>query len=386
MASDAPQPPVASGAGGEPAPGAAPRPRRRPARRALLAGAALTGAVAVGGGVTAAMRGGDDEQADVPVPDIAPDDLRRFGVTVRGPGTDGMRPFLDDIRIARELGLGIVRYSIPVWESVVDWGVRDGRYVGPVVLDETQVAVIARALDAVEEGGLASRPMAIGVYPYDDLPDEQIPAVMGGYWRALAGALAPRAPTWQILNEPDGSDFRTFEMLSALEQPEYVQRIADVLGASRDAIHGATPNAEVTTNLYGFPIDDGMLDRWISLWDRLAASADVITVDAYPETSAAALARLGEYVRELAERYDRPVEVGEIGVKTCEECFTEEQQATAYARYLSTLVATPARAVVFYTLHDAGAEDDERFGLIDAAGEPRPAFRMLQSVARRAGS
>lgn len=370
----------------DPDDGAAASPARRgPGRRTLLTGAALAGALAVGGGGTAAVLGREDELAGATVPEIAPADLRRFGFTVRGPKAGDMEPFLEDVRTVRGLGLGTVRYSIPVWESVSDWGVRDGRYVGPVVLDDAQVAVIADALDAVEERGLASRAMAIGVYPHDDLSDEEIPAVMSGYWQALASALAPRAPTWQILNEPDGSDFRTFEMLDPMERPEYVQRIADVLGAARDAIHAATPDAEVTTNLYGFPIDAGMLERWISLWDRLAGSADVITVDAYPETSTAELVRLVDYVRTLADRYGKPVEVGEIGVKTCEECFTTAQQATAYSRYLSALAASPARAVTFYTLRDGGTEDTERFGVIDDAGEGRPAFRVLQSTARDAG-
>lgn len=355
--------------------------RRGPGRRTLLTGAALAGAVAAGGAAAAHLATRAPAALEgVRIPELAAEDLTRFGFTIRGPVLDAMEPFEEDLRVVRDLGLGSVRFSLPIHESAADWGVRGGAVVGPVVLDEAWTGVIVSALDAAAEHGLAVCAMGIGVYPHEDLPDALLPQVMASYWGALAAAVAPRTPQWQILNEPDGSDFRTYEMLDPLARPDYVDRLAALLGAVREAIHAVMPGSEVTTNLYGFPVDAAILERWTTLLDVLAPHLDAITVDAYPETGSSALVHLVEYLDVLAERYGKPVHVGEIGVKTCAACSTVAEQTGAYARYLRSLTASRARSVHFYTLRDQ-EDDTERFGVLDAEGRERPAFRLLQETA-----
>lgn len=352
--------------------------RRGPRRRRLLSGAALAGAVVVGGGSVVLSRSEPDTPVPgVAIPDIAPAHMARFGFTISNPSPDGMDEFIADLDVVQRLGMGAVRFSAPIYEIAADWGVRDGRPGGTVRLDPTWLRALTECIDLALGRGLQVCVMAIGVYPGEDVADEDLPAVMSRFWTALASALAPRELLWQILNEPDGSDFRTYETLQPLDHPDYVRRIAEIVGTARDAIHAAAPGSRVTTNLFGFPIDEDIVVRWEALLDVIAPSVDVITVDAYPETGELRLEILVRHLARLRERYGKPLEVGEIGVKTCAECFTEREQAESYASYLEALQSSAAETVYFYALRDDPGRDSERFGVIAESGRAKPAIGVI---------
>lgn len=351
--------------------GDAPRPRRR----RVLTGAALTAATL--GGIAGGARLVSDRQVR--------GQLGRFGMTITDPAPGRMDAFREDLDTVQALGLSAVRFGAGTHELVSDWGVRDGRFTGEVALSDDGIEALARGIDEAEERGLRSCVMTIGVYPGDDVSEAVFAEVMADYWHRVSLRLAPRAPLWQVFNEPDGDHYRTLEPSRALEDPSYVEELAASLDLARRSIQAATPTAQVTTNLSGFPVDEALGERWTSLLDRLAPSLDVITVDAYPETDPARTRLLASLLDDLRERYGKPVEVGEIGMKTCPECFTLEEQSEAFSMYLDRLAGSAARTVYFYRLRDSDPQTGEgSFGILEQDGSDKPVVRVIRRAAREA--
>lgn len=360
---------------------AADRPRRSPGRRRVLAGAALAGAVAVGGGgllIAHELSDDDGGLKGVTVPDLSAKALTRFGFTISNPTPDGTSQFRKDLDEVRDLGLGAVRFSAPVHEMVTDWGVRDGKASGRVRFDGSYVSALIDGLDEAEKRGLDACMMVIGVCPDESLSDDELVRVMGNYWRALAAAIAPRTPQWQVFNEADAAHFRNQGDVDVLaENSPYLDLLSRALGTARDAVHAETPGAEVTTNLFGYPVDEELLPRWRTILDRLADSVDVITVDAYPETKKENLQRLVDDLASLRAEYGKPVVLGEIGMKVCAKCFTLTEQVQAYSAYLTSLAHSAAQSVYFYKLRDPSSD---QFGVLDDHGKPRPAYTLLKKT------
>lgn len=373
---------------------------RRPTRR-LVAGAGLLSALGLVG-CTAEHRLGADGAAGplaVPAPGDAPGDgatptpnagpsaapmgldpsRTEIGITITNPSADDREGFIADLEEAATLGMTWVRFAVVAHDVVDGWGDGDR----PVELDEDEMEALVWGIDQATARDLRVCLMTVDA-PVPDVDPETSLAMLRHYWEALADALAPGVPQWQIFNEPDGQHFQTFEAFSVGPSEEYLGHLAECLSVAREVIHSRNPDALVTTNLYGFPVNDATEESWVRVLDAIARSIDVITLSAYPQLNEGELLELPERIQRLEERYGLDVVIGEIGLQTCEDCFTEQQQASAFDRYLEALAASRARVVFFYELRDSDGETGEgTFGVLRADGTEKPAHDVLGRAAAR---
>lgn len=338
-------------------------------RRRVLIGSAL--ALALGGGGVALTR---LRQGAGP--------LHPFGFTVATARPGAMDLFEADLDTVAGLGMGSVRIGAVAEHIVADWGVEGGRYTGAVGLSEEGMSALDRGLDLARDRDLAIYLMSVDAYAGEAIPDEDFDRLMHDYWTALAERFADRVSLWQIFNEADGSHYRTYEKVDAAVDAAYAADLARQVAAARDAIRAVRGDARVTMNLGGYPVDAALFARWETVLDTLAPSLDVVTVDAYPDLSDAALSALVTELGDLRERHGKPVAIGEIGLPTCPTCYTAQQQSEAYERYVAALGDAGLEGVYFYMLRDAeGTDPESSFGVADADGRAKPSLTRLEEIA-----
>jgi hypothetical protein len=326
----------------------------------------VVGAAAVSAGVL--LTASSSARAEPAVP------LGRFGITIAG-SRDGGLGLQRELDLATELGLGWVRFGVDIDAVVRSWG--DAQ--NPVDMDEQGLEALARDVAAVRQRGLQVCLLLVDARTGDDLDEPAFLQRMREYWDAVARAVGDQSYVWQVFNEPDGWDPRSTEPLEGEATPAYLAFLARALGEAQAALHRHAPRALVTTNLYGYPVDDARERRWTEIFDVIAPNLDVLTVDAYPDLDAEALDALPARAKRLADRYGTSMMIGEIGLPTGDDRFDEADQADAYARYVEVLDEPSLLASFFYELRSA---DGSGFGILREGGNPKPAFTVL----RRAGS
>lgn len=347
----------------------------RPRRRSVVRGATLLAGLGLLAGPGAGC-------APRPDPNGA---LRRFGFTMGDPAWTSRDRLRQDLDAIAGLGMGWARFAVRADLTVAAWG-DPGQ---PVRLHESTLETIGWTIDEARARGLEVILMVIDVYPDADAPDDVLTAKQRDYWEQLGRAFADRVGTWQIFNEADGATYRIYQDPGIDESGRvddagrrYLADLAAKLAVGQEAIHAANPEARITTNLFGYPVDDAIEHRWRTVLDAIAPSLDLITLDMYPQLFEDAIAGMPARLQRISERYGLPVMVGEIGLQTCSECFTEQEQADAYEDYVAALDGSIAEAIVFYDLRE-GRVDGGRstFGVLHENGAPKPAHTALEGIA-----
>lgn len=357
-------------------------PRRRTLR--LLGAGALGAATLTGGaaGVPSAPLPVDPVPGPAPEPAAEPaaSPLHRFGFTIEQPAEDPPEMITASLEAVASLGMGWVRFGIAASSAVTSWGAPDG----DIAVNADAIAAVADAIDAAHGRGLQVCLMLIDVYPDPAAPEDVFVHKTAQLWTQLGRELGGRADTIQIFNEADGAHYRTFTDVGNPPTPEYLTELASRLALARDTIRAVAPTARITTNLLGYPVDAAREERWHQVLDILAPSLDLVTVDAYPQLREDDIRDLPHTLSRLAERYGKPVSVGEIGLNTCAECNSAEQQATAYGLYADALRDSIAESVFFYQLRDGDpVTPDTSFGVMSRDGTTRkPAWDVLAGRAQ----
>lgn len=325
----------------------------------------VVGAAAVGAGVLLTASGSARAEPAAP--------LGRFGVTIAG-SRDGGLGMARELDLATELGLGWVRFGVDTESVLRSWGDAEN----PVEMDEKGLEVLARDVSDARKRGLQVCLLLVDARTGDDVDESVFLRRMREYWDAIARAVGDQSYVWQVFNEPDGWDPRSTEPLDGEATADYLAFLARALGDAQAALHRHAPHGRVTTNLYGYPVDDARERRWREIFDVIAPSLDVLTVDAYPDLDAAALDALPARAKRLADRYGASMMIGEIGLPTGDDRFDEADQADAYARYVKVLDDPALLASFFYELRST---DGSGFGILQEDGSPKPAFTVLRRAA-----
>lgn len=228
----------------------------------------------------------------------------------------------------------------------------------------------------------------------------------GGFWQAhpeLDGDLA--MTTWEVWNEPYLESFSK----GGTDPVAY----ARLVRATVEAGHAVDPRARFLAAVEaGYDPGDGTSRNWAD--DLFAADPALgpllggVVVHPYAPGSPLApaskrelrFARTEELLataRRNGVTAQRPLWITELGWSTCSKrppCTSREEQATYWRQALERLAQPPLRgavaAVLGYRLRDIGGDGPEDtladFGLLTAAGEPKPAWAVVRRAARRAAA
>jgi len=273
------------------------------------------------------------------------------------------------------------------------------------------------ALEAAATRGLRVLPLLLGTPAWAGpeslgLPDDEATLAAfaaraaarygpgGEFWTQRPQLDPSLAPRWfEIWNEP------YFEMFArtGVDPAAYGRLAAAVARAGRDA----NPRtrwlvaAELT-----YEDAAGERRRWLepllAAAPELAEAVDGLAVHPYsygpPRGEQVPLEFRFDRTAAIAARFERltgrrlPVWITEIGWSTCSlrpECVSDETQAAHYALLLGIVRRPPlnrtVRAVFAYHLRDfpdRAADDREaHFGLLDVAGDPKPAWWVVRRAA-----
>lgn len=292
-----------------------------------------------------------------------------------GPSHMTQEQFDADLTTLVELGMSWIRIAVVAETVVEEWGFASG----DVMVDRGMLEKMARGAARARERGLKVYMIVADIYDNPAAGEDEFLRNMRQYWAGVAEPLVDHVDVWQVLNEPDGAHFRTLETVPIEGRAEYLRLLARTLGAAHEEFERADREVTMTTNLYGYPLDDAMEERWIESLDVLESHLDVLTIDAYPELSEDETVELPRRIDRLRERYGKEVLLGEIGLQTCSHCWTEEQQAQAYAMYIDHYANSSIPVAFFYRLRDDGTDTGEgTFGILRDDDTPKPAFQVIR--------
>ncbi len=200
------------------------------------------------------------------------------------------------------------------------------------------------------------------------------------FYGGLAGRYAGKVAVWQIANEADVHDFRSYDKIMREMPQDYLNAFAGVVQNGSDGIHQADPNALVTVNMsWWFGSGRNLESEGQRLFGAVVNSIDIITFDFYPDTSTANISKMPKIVADFSQKFGKPVIVGELGLPTAS--FSVKDQGHYMGLSVGALkggLVTP-RAVLMYELTDEAniSGNEGSFGFLQTDGTPKPSWQQI---------
>lgn len=195
---------------------------------------------------------------------------------------------------------------------------------------------------------------------------------MRTYWHGLARRFGHDVSVWQIYNEADGASYSTEKPLRTLSA-QYLSGLARMLQVGSRAIKSVNPHTLITTNASGWPVDDGMENKWEQFFDVVGPAVDVIGLDVYPAANVKEIEELPDRVQRIKKRYDKPVIIAEVGLQTCGGCWSEAEQGKYVSLAIDSLRRAKPVAIIVYKWRDT----DGAFGVTRPDGSPKGGFHQI---------
>lgn len=195
--------------------------------------------------------------------------------------------------------------------------------------------------------------------------DQQFREINGSYCKLVSQHIGQYVDLWQIWNEHDGRDFRTFAAITP--NATYLTRFRDCLAYCRDRLreHSTAP---VTTTPFGYPVNQARYDRWVLFFDGIGSALDVIGVHAYPEKAASTIGLVPQYMNQLKTRYGKPVALLEFGLPMVSGYGTETQVGLAIVDQVNAAMSAQPLCATLYQLRDRGqassTNGEDVFGVV----------------------
>lgn len=296
----------------------------------------------------------------------------RIGFTVSAP-EPGLEQFERDIRAVKDLGASWVRFGVVGHKVLRSWS--DG---GRVVIDPERLALYDEAFDLVE-----SLDLEICLLTVDGAPTQENTAeyfdLMDQYWSGLSQRFGSRVSVWQVYNEVSDSDFRTAGAITG-DRDAYYADLDEALGVARRSIHRHAPRVKITTSASGYPVDDSREADWLRFFAGVRGNLDMCTINLYPVVSDEAISSLPDRLERLERSTGLPASVGEFGLQTGPELYTEEQQVESLTKSIEALSQSHAVPVFVYRLRNDGAHNDDGFGLFEIDGTPKSSVEQVAAA------
>jgi hypothetical protein len=297
-----------------------------------------------------------------------------YGFTVSfHPGPDAVNnlsTFKRDVDLLVENGQEWVRFGIIGWEVVETWGDhRSMEWNEPTLKRYDQAIAYAR------NKGLSINLVTADGHMGLDASNARYRAMMGEYWSTLAQRYAPDVKIWQIYNEVDAGHYSQRTVFDGELSDSYLAGLKSMLQIGRKAIKDPSPATLITTNTMGWPMNDTTEERWVKFFDAVGPTLDVIALDVYPAHYTKQIAKLSDRVEHMKSRYDKPVIIAEVGLQTCKECWSEEDQGKFVAAAIHDLAKADPMAIIAYELRDPPKSTG--FGLLHADRTEKEGFNQI---------
>lgn len=287
----------------------------------------------------------------------------RIGFTLSAP-QPGLQDFERDVRRVRKLGAGWVRFGVVGHQVLRSWSDQ-----GKVVFDPDRLSAYDEAFDLVDSLGLGVCLLTVDGAPAAGNTDEYF-ETMDQYWSTLSERFGSRTSVWQVYNEVSDTDFRSAAAITG-DFDEYLSDLDEALGVARESIHRHSPDVKITTSASGYPVNDEREADWLRFFSGVRKNLDMSTINLYPVVSDEAISSLPERLRRLEDSAGLPVSVGEFGLQTGPELYTEDQQVESLTKSIDAFSRTRADPVFVYRLRNDGAHNDDGFGLYEIDGSPK---------------
>jgi hypothetical protein len=307
--------------------------------------------------------------------------ITRYGFTVSfHPGPDAvndLEAFKRDVDLLVENGQEWIRFGIIGWEVVENWGDDQS-----MKWNEEALKRYDQAIAYARNKGLSINLVTADGHMGLDASSAQYRAMMGEYWSTLAARYARDVKIWQIYNEVDAGHYSKQVAFDGAPSDNYLAGLKSMLEIGRKAIKDAHPETLITTNTMGWPMNDATEKRWVKFFDAVGSTLDVIAIDVYPAHYTKQIAKLSERVDTMENRYGKPVIIAEVGLQTCEECWSEEDQGKYVAAAIRDLAAADPMAIIAYELRDPPTSTG--FGVLHADGSEKEGFdRLINAMTNR---
>lgn len=275
----------------------------------------------------------------------------------------GMMVFVAQSTWAQDLaetvatGAGWIRMDIPIGP----YGNLTGSVFTP---DTTQAAFYNQACQQAKAAGLKICLDIGALYPVSG-SEATYNTNNAAYLRSISQNIGQYVDLWQVFNENDGSDYRTQTGIT-MDQP-YLDRFAVAMASARTALQQYS-TAPVTTNPFGYPVDEARYTRWQTFYDTVGASCDVIGVDAYPEKSATNISNIPLFLNRFKARYGKPVAVLEFGLPSVASYGTYTEVGQTIVDQIAAVMSADPLCAALYEVRDRGTDTtdgEDMFGLMD---------------------
>lgn len=301
---------------------------------------------------------------------------------------------IKDIDAVAAINGKAIRTNFP-WDFVQNTGafMWEGEVVyqpdQPFKLDPLMVSEFKRVVAYARSKGIVLvEGMAITTFHDQRFPDADWLRVTQWWWEALAREFAPIIDILQVFNEASGYHYRFYRGIPESERVSYLQDMAAKMKMCGDIFRAVNPRVQITTNLYGWPINGDTEAIWMRDLAILAPAQDLISLDVYvdwnnrPDVNVQLYARMNR----VREAFCKPVSIGEIGDSTIGSG-GQATQAQRFGLILDEICKpdSPISSVFLYTLRDsqpigsAGYDSEASFGLMTVDGQPKEAYRMIQN-------
>lgn len=297
------------------------------------------------GGLQGRLQKGDKETTALSSGDTG------YGFTVSfHPGADAVNDlatFKRDVDLLVENGQEWVRFGIIGWEVVETWGDRQS-----MEWNEPALKRYDEAIAYARGKGLSINLVTADGHMGLDASDAQYRAMMGEYWSTLAERYARDVKIWQIYNEVDAGHYSRTIAFDGELSGNYLAGLKSMLQIGRKAIKDVHSETLITTNTMGWPMNEATEKRWEKFFDAVGPTLDVIALDVYPAHYTKQIAKLSDRVENMKSRYGKPVIIAEVGLQTCKECWSEEDQGKFVAAAIRDLATADPLAIIAYELRD----------------------------------
>ncbi len=232
-----------------------------------------------------------------------------------------------------------------------------------------------------------------------DFPASDFQTVVTNYHQFLANRYKGKIDIWQVFNEADTHDFRTYSDISSLTT-DYLTSLKTNFDAAKAAIKAADTNIKVTTNVSGFPVhnDSATYDNWLTFYGNpgsggLADSMDLISLDMYGDsyTPTFGFDIFRKRVDDTFTKYGKQVVVAETGIcsdRINDAYFNETKQASDLPQYINAIKSSKASILLLYQLQDeqgsalgdSAYRCERSFGIKKVDGTLKPAYDPVMSA------
>lgn len=284
--------------------------------------------------------------------------------------TNKLAGFKRDVDSLVENGQEWIRFGITGWEVVDHWG-----NAKTMEWNEQALAGYEDAIAYARSKGLSIYLVTADGHMGLDASSAEYRAMMGQYWSVLAERFADDVAVWQLYNEVDAGHYSKSTVFKGRLSGEYLSGLETMLDIGRDAVKSENPDTMITTNTMGWPMENATEKRWVRFFDAVESTLDVIAIDVYPTHYTGEIAKLDARVERMKKRYDKPVIIAEVGLQTCPECWSEEDQGNYVSAAIESLAQADPMAVIVYEFRDE--KGDTGFGVLRSDWSGKSGFDTI---------